>query len=303
MASSIGDKARVIGIARWTSLTLTIFYRQLNELVYLSENDTDFAENGCNPDDQFAIVLHGWRDGPTKDWVIDLLSNLTSYRDGCNMFMSYGNNSRVMNYFQDLYPNFDLLVNSLTRHLRRLEAVGFDPSRGFMFGFSFGANLALEAGRRFGLQRIGRIDVCELTGVRFDNDKSYFLLDPKQAAKSVQCIHTSEIFGTARRDCHVSWSLGRCGRDQPAAGPFPKGSHGLCPYFYNSAFSHSFYAQPKPMNCNSNRYASTWPPGFKMGYFCDMERSVGVLYGEQFASTTKKFPYTDEKMRQVVPRS
>lgn len=260
---------------------------------YLTENDSTFAKNGSKPNEPFAIVIHGWRDGPTKDWVLDMLSNLTVHRKGCIMFMSYGNDSQSSNYFRDLYPNFDLLASSLTRHLRRLEVVGFDPDAGYLFGFSFGANLALEAGRRFGLKRIGRIDgkqvshsrsfynfifvdyflVCEPTGVRFDKDKRYFLLDPKLAAKHVQCIHTSNNFGTQRRDCHVSWSMGVCGREQSAAGPFPKGSHGLCPYFYNSAFTHRFYAVPMPRNCKSNRFAPNWPLGFRMGYFCEMESS------------------------------
>ncbi|KXJ72242.1 hypothetical protein RP20_CCG018528 [Aedes albopictus] len=274
-----------------STIQYAVFNRESQKLIYLTDDDDGFTDNGCKPNEPFAIVIHGWRDSATKDWVVDLLSNLTTYRPGCTMFMSYGNDSQKMNYFRDLYPNFDLLASSLTQYLRRVEAVGFDPDDGYLFGFSFGANLALEAGRRFGLQRLGRIDVCEPTGVRFDNDKRYFLLDPKLAAKQVQCIHTSNNLGTQRRDCHVSWSMGICGREQSAAGPFPKGSHGLCVHFYNSAFSHHFYAVPKPKNCKSNRFAATWPVGFRMGYFCEMERSSKV-YGELFAETTKKYPFT-----------
>ncbi|XP_062560039.1 pancreatic triacylglycerol lipase-like [Armigeres subalbatus] len=268
-----------------------IINRESQELVYITQNNDDFAKNGCNPNDSFALVIHGWRDGPQKDWVIDVLSNLTVHRGGCIMYMSYGNETTDVNYFRDLYPKFDLLVNSLTQYLQRLEALGFDPDDGFIYGFSFGANIALEAGRRFGLQRIGRIDVCEPTSIQFDNDKRYFALDPKLAAKKVQCIHTSKTLGTRRRDCHVSWSMGSCGEYQSAAGPFPKGPHGLCPHFYNSAFTHRFLAVPKPNNCYSNRYALRWPLGFRMGYFCDMESGV---HGELFAATTKNYPYNED---------
>lgn len=44
------------------------------------------------------------------------------------------------------------------------------------------------------------------------------------------------------------------------------GSHGLCPYFYLSAFTNDFTAVPKPTECGSRRLASQWPRGFKMGY-------------------------------------
>jgi hypothetical protein len=51
-----------------------------------------------------------------------------------------------------------------------------------------------------------------------------------------------------------------------AAGPPPYGSHGLCPYFYNSAFSNDFLAVEKGSQCGAGKAALIWPRSFKMGY-------------------------------------
>lgn len=60
--------------------------------------------------------------------------------------------------------------------------------------------------------------------------------------------------------------MGNCGSSQIASGPRPLGSHGLCPYFYNYAFEHTFPAIPKPKNCRSNRNTSVVSGNFSMGY-------------------------------------
>lgn len=44
------------------------------------------------------------------------------------------------------------------------------------------------------------------------------------------------------------------------------GSHGLCPYFYNAAFTHNFYATDNVYRCPSRRIANNLPSHFKMGY-------------------------------------
>lgn len=71
------------------------------------------------------------------------------------------------------------------------------------------------------------------------------------SAINVQCIHTSSDKGTSRRLCHQNWMMGNCGWSQAAAGPRPLGSHGLCPYIYNSAFINGFPAIEKPTKCPS----------------------------------------------------
>lgn len=60
--------------------------------------------------------------------------------------------------------------------------------------------------------------------------------------------------------------MGVCGYAQFAAGPFPKGSHGLCPYFYNAAFKHEFVAWRNIYGCYSTRVALDYPENFRMGY-------------------------------------
>ncbi|XP_055539473.1 lipase member H-like [Wyeomyia smithii] len=273
------------------TLQYFVYNRQLQNLVELSNNDSDFIQNGCDPREQYALIVHGWREGNTTEWVIDTVSNMTAYREGCVMLMTYGNNNRNIDYYKELVPFFDLLARNITEYFQRLETLGFDSSNAIVFGFSFGAQLALEAGRRFGFQKLGRIDACDPAGPSFDGDSARFPLDPKAAAKWIQCIHTSSKFGTSRRNCHVNWNMGQCGKEQPASGRYPKGSHGLCPYFYNSAFTHNFYAVPMPKSCSARRVTSTWPDGFKMGYFCDMESG---FEGELFSLTTKEYPYNDE---------
>lgn len=91
-------------------------------------------------------------------------------------------------------------------------------------------------------------------------------LDPKLSAINVQCIHTSSDKGTSSRNCHQNWSMGNCGYRQDAAGPAPKGSHGLCPYIYNTAFERDFMAVRRPRRCAAIKEAICWPDFYKMGY-------------------------------------
>ena len=81
---------------------------------------------------------------------------MTEFRGGCIMCMDYNRYSKG-DYFV-LVSKFEKIVAVLTDKLYALEAQGFNPDNGYMFGFSYGAHLALEAGRRFGYQRIGQID-------------------------------------------------------------------------------------------------------------------------------------------------
>lgn len=60
--------------------------------------------------------------------------------------------------YSRLVRTFEPIVQILTAKLYELEAQGFDPSKGYIFGFSFGAQLSLEAGKRFGPHKIGEMD-------------------------------------------------------------------------------------------------------------------------------------------------
>jgi hypothetical protein len=108
--------------------------------------------------------------------------------------------------------------------------------------------------------------------------------DPKDAAKNVQCIHTTNTAGTKIRNCHQNWLMGYCGKWQKAGKDFqsffcgmktcsnePIDSHTLCPYFYISAFEHNFVAN-NYYNCPSMRLAKDLPANFKMGYMEDRKR-------------------------------
>ena len=112
----------------------------------------------------------------------------------------------------------------------------------------------------------------------------------KEAARNVQCIHTSSDKGTKSRDCHQNWNMGNCGRRQAAASNPPYGSHGLCPQFYNAAFEHPFYAESTPKQCNKiSTMKRFWPIKYRMGY---MEPRKLEVRGTMYASTTDKYPYT-----------
>lgn len=90
--------------------------------------------------------------------------------------------------------------------------------------------------------------------------------DASLAAENVQCIHTSNTYGTMQRNCTQNWNMGVCGYAQVGAMAYPKGSHGLCPYFYNAAFTHDFVAWKNIYGCYSTRAVTEYPELFKMGY-------------------------------------
>lgn len=61
------------------------------------------------------------------------------------------------NYFL-LVPQFDNISTILLRFMRQLEGEGFDFGNGYMFGFSFGAHLAITTASNFGARRFKEID-------------------------------------------------------------------------------------------------------------------------------------------------
>lgn len=71
--------------------------------------------------------------------------------------MDYSNHSIVQEYFV-LVSKFEELSRVLVEKLHQLEAQGFNPDNLFMYGFSFGAQLAINAGNIYGENRIAEID-------------------------------------------------------------------------------------------------------------------------------------------------
>jgi dienelactone hydrolase len=96
---------------------------------------------GCNSSEKYAIIVHGWLESIDTEWVHELADNLQRYRGGCIIFMDYSNHSSV-----------------LVEKLLQLEAQGFHPDNLFMYGFSFGAQLVINAGNLYGENRIAEID-------------------------------------------------------------------------------------------------------------------------------------------------
>jgi hypothetical protein len=192
-------------------------------------------------------------------WVNDTVSKLLQYRGGCVFFMDY-------------YPYSKLDYGSLVGHwagiyavlVKKLTQIG-NYDRQYVFGFSYGARLAQYAGIGVG-GLISRMDLCEPAGPYFNmND------DPKPAAKNVACIDTSNDKGTYIYNCHQNFRMGYCGWTQPAAGAYPMGHHGLCPYFYNSAFTNNF-TEHNYYGCTSPRLLTNLPDNVKMGYRADFNR-------------------------------
>lgn len=129
--------------------------------------------------------------------------------------------------------------------------------------------------------------------------------DPKPAAKNVACIDTSWDRGTNVYNCHQNFRMGFYGYSQPAAGPYPLGSHGLCPYFYNSSFTNDFVPN-NYYNCWSDRIAKNLTSDVKMGYRAEFNRqakrfkiilvifnfiSRTAVRGDIFIGTAKYPPY------------
>lgn len=61
------------------------------------------------------------------------------------------------NYYL-LVRDFNGIATVLTNKLKEFQRNSVDPNSIYMFGFSFGGQLALESGRRFGKMLIKQID-------------------------------------------------------------------------------------------------------------------------------------------------
>lgn len=116
---------------------------------------------------------------------------------------------------------------------------------------------------------------CDPAGIFFDGSglMRKVLLDRnprdvRSAAKTVDCWHTSGIYGTKYRlSCDRNWLLGRCGLRQPGSRNTNITSHSFCPIYYNLSFKYYFPAVKQPNAlCSVSNPAKYWPDGFKLGY-------------------------------------
>ncbi|GAB0097839.1 hypothetical protein DMENIID0001_135140 [Sergentomyia squamirostris] len=239
----------------------------------------------CNPGDDLAVIVHGWKESCSVEWLVDLVSNLTIHRGGCIVCMDYSHFASNSDYLK-LVEQFNGILEVLHEQLVSYGDSGLLPSQTYMFGFSIGAHLCLQSASMLGERVVKEIDVCDPAGIGFLD-----MPDARISAENVQCIHTSSDKGTLQRNCHQNWNMGNCGVTQIAAGPYPRGSHGLCPYFYNSAFRNTFRAIPRPITCLLCLVCppeTEYPDNFQMGF---METRKHTVLGTLYAETSGSYPY------------
>lgn len=123
--------------------------------VIFNASQADLGSLTCAATGRYALIVHGWRESCLTEWVTELFSKLKEHRGGCIMCLDY---SAISDRYRVLVNNFDLIHQALTQVLEEMESKGFDHKLGYIFGFSFGARVAIEGAGRFGYQKIGKID-------------------------------------------------------------------------------------------------------------------------------------------------
>lgn len=116
------------------------------------------VNQGCDPNGKFTMNVHGWTDGIFKPWVANTTSNLLQYRGGCVFVMDYSKYA-LADYFS-LVSHFNGISKVL---LKKLKQIGnFD--RQYLFCFSFGSRLCIDARIKLGKQMLPRMDLCDPAG-------------------------------------------------------------------------------------------------------------------------------------------
>ncbi|KAH8390395.1 uncharacterized protein LOC110191503 [Drosophila serrata] len=268
-----------------------IFYTNNTKTVEASALDDKYDLKGsdCSTSDKFAIVLHGWIQSCSDEWAISLIERLSYYRGGCVICIDYS--VVASSSYMRLYTNFDTLTGAIASIILTLIKQGFDPKRGYMFGFSFGGQLASAVGRSLWPHHvIQSIDTCDMAGPGFDP----IAVDHSKAGRHVQCFHSSRDKGTFVYSCHRNIMLGSCGLKQPSvASQLHLGSHGLCVDIYINTFDYPFYAlNATPSECWSLQKAAKIPDGYTVGY---EENYDSQITGQIFVPTSLHYPYNLSK--------
>lgn len=73
------------------------------------------------------------------------------------MFVDYSYYAMIP-FYRVFYNHFSNISNVILNKLKQLEVEGFSPDNIYMFGYSFGARLVIDAAAEFGHQRIKQID-------------------------------------------------------------------------------------------------------------------------------------------------
>lgn len=91
---------------------------------------------------------------------------MNKHRGGCIVCMDYGRFSKN-NYFT-LVSEFRDIKSVLISKLRLLNDLGFQPQKAYLFGFSFGAHLVMEAAEAIGVQQYQQIDGKYIVYIDFE---------------------------------------------------------------------------------------------------------------------------------------
>lgn len=122
----------------------------------VSTFNTSMSQQGCDMNGNFSIVVHGFM-GSASPWIPDLIGNLSRYRSGCVLFTNATYYSDRGNYFE-VVRYFEPLSKLLAKKLNQIVNDGASSDNIYMFGFSYGGRVVIEAGLLFGHQKIGLID-------------------------------------------------------------------------------------------------------------------------------------------------
>lgn len=150
------------------------------------------------PNATLALIVHGFNETfETTPWISQMVHNFLELHGSCVFFMDYSNYSST-NYF-DLLMHFDRLSAVLREKLLTLD----NPNNIEMFGFSFGARLAIDAAYLVSMKgrKIDKIFACDPARPGFE----LYMKNPQYAANFVQCINTSIDKGTNVYNCHQNW--------------------------------------------------------------------------------------------------
>lgn len=111
---------------------------------------------GCDLDGKFSLLAHGWEDKSIL-WLDPLIKNLLKHRGGCVIFVNYYGVIDLKDFLKTL-QNWRTVSADVTERLQNMEKEGVDPSNIFMYGFSLGARIVIDAATNFGRQKVGLID-------------------------------------------------------------------------------------------------------------------------------------------------
>lgn len=130
------------------------FRRNTSSIAAMDCNLTTF---GCDIKQNISIIVHGWNAGTNFTWVDKLATKLVEVRGGCAILFKYQACVNDKDYLVTL-TLWHAMSNKLTTFLRRLEDEGYSPEDIFMYGFSIGSRIAIDAAINFGEQKIGYVD-------------------------------------------------------------------------------------------------------------------------------------------------